>query len=312
MKKGKKMNESVKKKDEVIKHLYFFDDLTYHVERICLEKNIDRNKIRLIKTKIWSHLNDAFACLDMGYQDYNLINWDHVCADLGDKIDKSEKVYDMAISQGCNGEYAMKSFASKFEQKYDKLFSKKVSNVRVAHFLTTPDNPFYSDFQIGVSRGDNLLQQCKAVVDELTGEKSPVKIAVFDDCIQTGKGTKAVVDNIKQLLDATYLDCQIDIIGFIGCEKTMNDFHKQGFGTMTGVMLRGDTYPNTWENDIYFLKDLLLSNAVRFTDGTSVAYCDLDWYLKIFPLTPDLKSNSYTKLKAYLKEEGLLETLEAL
>ena len=49
----------------MIKHLYFFDDLTYHIERICKQKGMDNNKIGEIKRNEWKFLNEAFSKLDI-------------------------------------------------------------------------------------------------------------------------------------------------------------------------------------------------------------------------------------------------------
>lgn len=296
----------------MIKHLYFLDDLTYHVERICRNKEVREEKIGEIKRNIWIYLNDAFSCLDMSYQDYVLVNWQHVSEDLGDKLYRKQKKYDVIVSQGCNGDYALKSFCEMYQSKYNDAVTDKIRNVRVAHFLNDVEDPFYSDFTIGVSRGKDLLQQCKDIVDDFIDKPGKLKIAVFDDCIQTGKGTKAVVDDIEQLLNSANKIYELDVIGFIGCEDTMMKFFQDGHYIETGVMLRGKTYPECWDNDIYFLKDLLLSSSIRFVDGTSVAYCDIDWYLKIFPLTKDLKNNSYIRMREYLKSCSLIEDLEAL
>ena len=296
----------------MIKHLYFLDDLTYHIERICRKKEINEEQIGEIKRNVWKYLSEAFSCLDMSYQDYVLVNWQHVSEDLGDKLFRKKKKYDVIVSQGCNGEYALQSFSEMYKAKYGILISDELRNVRVAHFLNNEEDPFYSDFTIGVSQGKELLQQCKEIVDDCVDKKEKLKIAIFDDCIQTGKGTKAVVDDIEQLLDSANIDYELDVIGFIGCEDTMMKFYNLGHYIETGVMLRGKTYPENWDNDIYFLKDLLLSNSIRFTNGNSVAYCDIDWYLKIFPLTKDLKNNSYVKMREYLKSCDLLGDLESL
>lgn len=44
----------------MIKHLYFFDDLTYHIERICKQKGMDNNKIGEIKRNEWKFLMRHF------------------------------------------------------------------------------------------------------------------------------------------------------------------------------------------------------------------------------------------------------------
>lgn len=296
----------------MIKHLYFFDDLTYHIERICKQKGMDNNKIGEIKRNEWKFLNEAFSKLDMASQDYVLVNWQHVSEELGDRLFRKQKKYDLIVSQGCNGDYALHSFSEMYKEKYGISIADELRNVRVAHFLNNADDPFYSDFTIGVIRGGELLQQCKEIVDECINKDGKLKIAVFDDCIQTGKGTKAVVDDIEQLLESANKDYELDVLGFIGCEDTMMKFYNKGHYIETGAMLRGKTYPETWDNDIYFLKDLLLSNSIRFSNGTSVAYCDIDWYLKIFPLTEDLKDNSYIRMREYLRKCNLLDDLESL
>lgn len=297
----------------MIKHLYFFDDLTYHIERICKEKEMGNDEIGEIKRNIWKYLNEAFGDLDMANQDYVLVSWDHVSAELGDRLFRAQKKYDVIISQGCNGEYAMQSLSEMYKNKYGCTIADELRNVRTARFLSDESDPFYSDFTIGVSKGKTLLQQCKDIVDDCVKKEGKLKIAVFDDCIQTGRCTKSVVDDVEQLLETANIDYELDVFGFIFCEDTMNRFNKEGYFVEAGTMLRGKTYPDDWDHDIYFLKDLFLSNAIRFSNGNSVAYCDIDdWYKEIFPMTKDLKNNSIVRLREYLRSINLFEDLEAL
>lgn len=298
--------------ENAVKHLYFFDDLSYHLRRICGEDGIPSERADEIVRKVWAHLTDALSCLEHGSQDFNLVNWEHACTQLAWELNDRELSFDMIVSQGCNGEYALDSLLTLHEQEYGAPFARARANVRVAHFLRDPNNAFYSDFEIGVSKGPSLSEQCEDVARQLTklgptGDR--FRLAVFDDCIQTGEGTSAVVEAILAKMPA---HVETTTLAFVGCQATQNRFRERGWRPIQGVLLRGETYPRAWDHDIYFLKDLFLNNAIRFTDGSSVAYVDGGWFDKIFAGNPEKAAQAITRVKETLEEYGLYKKLEAM
>lgn len=68
--------------ESAIKHLYFFDDLSYHIKRIAENKGFDRQKTDNMLTVVWDYLLQAFHCIDHSNQDFVLVNWEHACSEL--------------------------------------------------------------------------------------------------------------------------------------------------------------------------------------------------------------------------------------
>ena len=297
-----------------LRHLYFFDDLSYHLRRIATEQAIEPERVKLVLSEVWNLILEAMKCLDHRIVDFNLINWDHACAQLADQLEKDGKYYDIVVSQGCNGEYALADLTSTFSKNFGRDLSSACVNVRLAHILDDPTDPFYSSFKIGCSRGAPLDEQI-AVATKLArsyGEKTaPVRIAVFDDCIQTGEGTKYVAEKIREQLGSD-INYKLDLIGFIGCEAVMRRFRATGYETHVGVLLRGKAYPEAWAWDVYFLKDQFLSSAVRFADGTSVPYMAGGWYDKIFAGNPAKATEAFHQIHEVLSESEFLGHLEAM
>lgn len=298
-----------------IEHLYFFDDLTYHLRRIADEMGIGRERTDALVDAAWGQLTRALGCIDHAHQDYVLVNWDHACAQLSYTLAESSARFDVIASQGCNGDYALASLASYHAGKTGVAIAERMHNVRIAHYLNDPDDPFFSDFTLETSRGPSLAEQCATVaraVDEVAATREgPVRLAIFDDCIQTGEGTWAVAEGILgQVADG--VEVAVSGVAFIGCEATMNRLRAAGWTNHLGVLLRGETYPAAWKWDVYFLKDLFLDNAVRYADGTSVAYMDGGWFDKIFPGDPAEAQRAFRALRALLEEAGVYARLEAM
>jgi hypothetical protein len=188
-------------------------------------------------------------------------------------------------------------------------------NVRVAHFLEDTNDAFHSTFRIGVSSGDSLEAQCSKVAEEIGNLPSrgngPKRVAIFDDCIQTGEGTRAVTELILSAL-GTENAVECSTIGFVGCEATLERFRQRGWGIECGVLLRGKTYPESWDWDIYFTKDLLLDNAIRYVNGTSVAYMNGGWFDKIFGGDWRGATVAFQELRAILERSEIYAALESM
>lgn len=298
-----------------LRHLYFFDDLSYHLKRIAAEQNIDERKTEKVLSDVWDLILEAMKCLDHRKVDFNLFNWDHACAQLADELNTDRKFYDIIVSQGCNGEYALANLNATYIRSFNEDLSAHCVNVRLAHILDDPTDPFYSSFKIGCSRGAPLDDQI-AVATDLAREiakvrNSSVRIAVFDDCIQTGEGTKYVAEKIRQQL-GNDIGYSLDLIGFIGCEAVMRRFRASGYDTHIGVLLRGKAYPEAWAWDVYFLKDQIITSAVRFADGTSVPYMAGGWYDKIFAGNPARATEVFHQIHEVLSGSGFQQHLEAM
>ena len=298
-----------------IENLYFFDDLTYHIKRICDIENRDRVELNSLLTSLWDLLLDSFKCVNHKKVDINIVNWEHACAALSFELKNHNKSYDFMISQGCNGEYAMTDLNNMFNQKYGCKLSQFTPNVRLAHLLDDPSDPFYSTFKLGVSKGEPLDDQIKRVSDEIilnyksTGTKQ--RLATFDDCMGTGEGSKYVAKGVMKNLEGV-VPFEMDMVAFIANESTMYRFQEMGFKTHLGVLFRGDVYPHDWSSDIYFLKDQFLSSAIRYTDGTSVPYMAGGWYDKIFEADPKRATELFYEIQSLLEKFDYLQPLEDL
>lgn len=298
-----------------IRHLYLFDDLSFHIKRIGIAQGISVSTLEETLETVWQRLLDSFKCIDHRRTDFNLINWEHACAQLAFELKNRELTYDVMVSQGCNGEYALADLNEQFANSYGCRVTEHATNIRLTHLLEDPSNPFYSAFKIGVSKGAPAEQQIRDVADEIAERfdrrKTRVRVALFDDCIGTGTSAKYLAQRLRHDLEGR-AEIALDIVAFVGNESAMYMFQKMGFGTHVGTLFRGKVYPEAWAWDIYFLKDQFLSNALRYTDGTSKSYMAGGWYDKIFAADPERATRMYEEIASLLAKQGILSALEAM
>lgn len=263
-----------------IAHLYFFDDLTYHINRLStIDPDVDKlDALRISRRMGW----ELLLCLEPTHQDATLVPWEHALSQLLWQIRTRERP-DVLVSQGANGEYALDSINQAYQKETGRPIAELRENIRIAHFLNDTSDPFHSDFSLGSSSTTGLSERA-AEIANISGHSREVHIAVFDDCIQTGEGTRRVLAELKQAFGLySRSTVRFSTLSFIGCEATLDKLRSDNIDSTTGVLLRGQTYPETWSNDIYFLKDLFLPNSLRFSDGTQGAYVDDErWMARIF------------------------------
>lgn len=294
-----------------IPHLYFFDDLSYHVKRIMNERAGSHTAVPAAIGTVRQHLHAILGCLDPAQQDYTLVPWDHAVHALAYELNERQDKYDFVISQGCNGEYAMNSLLEVFSKKAGRDLCTSYGNVRIAHMLVDSSDAFHSEFQLKESSGPKLRSRVVELLDDLD-RRSSLNVAVFDDCIQTGKGTQKIVDLVEEATKGVQ-SIQVSTIGFLACESTQAAFSARGYQTRHGVLLRGDAYPKSWDYDVYFLKDLLLPNSIRFVDGTSRAYMDDKyWMARIFGNEPECATQLLRALRSELQRLELYDALVEL
>lgn len=298
-----------------IRHLYFFDDLSFHIKRIADERGDDPQQTARVLRESWSIVLAAFGCLDHGHQDFNLVNWEHACAQLSFVLKTQERTFDVLVSQGCNGQYALEDLNRRHLEHYGHVAAVEIPNVRLAHILEDPSDPFYSQFTLGVSKGKPLDEQCADVAELITGmhqrTRSRIRVGIFDDCMGTGQGSEAVADKVIERLGDD-VPFEMHMVAFVGNEETMYRLQGRGWPPWVGVLFRGRSYPNAWDWDIYFLKDQILGNAIRYADGSSEPYLAGGWYDKIFPADPEGATRHFERLRTYLDDEGMLAPLEAM
>ncbi|MFC4506702.1 MULTISPECIES: hypothetical protein [Streptomyces] len=296
-----------------IARLYFFDDLTYHLRRICRAQQLpDADTNRLLTTAV-DRVHQALAGLDPAHQSAVQVTWEHACTQLAFDLHRSGASFDLLVSQGCNGQHAGDSLLAEFTTAYDRPLAAATANVRSTHLLTDPADAFHSDFRIAASSGAPLDEQCRTALgpalSKHQGNTEPLRVAVFDDCIQTGQGTQAVTEHLIKALP-TGQAAEIHTIGFIACQATQQRFAERGWHPAQGVLLPGATYPDSWDTDIYFLKDLILNNAIRYTNNTSEAYIDNpEWMKKIFARDPAAAAHALNSLRTTLTEQGIYQHL---
>ncbi|MCB9988297.1 MAG: hypothetical protein H6868_03060 [Rhodospirillales bacterium] len=302
------------KETSPIEHLYLFDDLSIHLKRISKEIDAPQEETEDLLEKVWSLILDSVKCIDLKRVDVNLINWEHACAQLAFQLKNANRMYDIMVSQGCNGEYAMRDLNSLHKENYGYLVAENTPNVRLAHLLDDPSDPFYSTFKLGTSKGRPLDEQINDVAEiarkmfQKRGTK--IRLAVFDDCMGTGEGSKYVGEKLLEFLPD--VPVSLHMVAFIGNESAMYRFQSMGFETHVGVLFRGKVYPESWKWDIYFLKDQFLSSAIRYTDGTSVPYMAGGWYDKIFAGNPEKATQIFHQVRDILSEAGYLAKLESM
>jgi hypothetical protein len=280
-----------------VRHLYFFDDLSYHLRRLAGTNG------ELVR-RISDLLLEALKCLDHEAQDYTFVPWEHACSSLAYVLDRGECRYDITVSQGCNGEHAFKSLS--LSKAGARLGAHR--NVRIAHFLSDSADPFFSKFQLSSSSAVSLEQQLDDAAAQIAAVARNARVAVFDDCIQTGEGTLYVLRELRRRVP----DCTFEAVGFIVSEGTARRMLRDGIEVQAGVLLRGEVYPHAWDWDVYFTKDLFLPNAVRFQDGTSRAYVDGGWFDKIFGRSPERARELFLEMKRACVAAGVYESLVAL
>lgn len=280
-----------------VRHLYFFDDLGHHLRRMTGPNSE-------VVREVSNLLLQVFQCLDHANQDFTFVPWAHACESLAYELDRGDCRYDFTVSQGCNGEHAFNSLRA--SRAANRLGVHR--NVRIAHFLKDSEDPFFSDFKLGSSTGVPLDEQFDDVAANIARVVRRGRVAVFDDCIQTGEGTLHVLRELQRRLP----ECTFDAVGFIVSEGTARRMLGDRLAVHAGVLLRGDVYPHTWDWDIYFTKDLFLPNAVRFQDGTSRAYVDGGWFEKIFGADPERARRLFLDMKRACVAAGLYDSLVAL
>lgn len=293
----------------MIRHLYFFDDLTFHLRRVVRERTGDPDREAGIARMSRAYMAELVTCMDGAHQDYTLVPWEHAVAQLAWLLRQQPERYDLIIGQGANGEWALRSLSEAYSEKSGAAAADLLENVRVARYLSDPGDPFYSAFELRTTSGPSVAERCGEIARQLP-EGKVVQVAVFDDCIQTGKGTAHVIEAFRSALDRNGREAVIDTLSFIGCEATLDEFRDNGIRSMTGVLLRGETYPQSWDWDVYFLKDFFLPNALRFSDGTQMAYVDdEEWIGKIFAGDRDRATRGIQKFRDHLTDLGLLDEL---
>lgn len=296
-----------------IASLYLFDDLTYHLRRISRDQQLPEHDTNRLLTTAGDRVHQALAGLDPARQSAVQVTWSHACTQLAWDLNRSGAAFDLLVSQGCNGQYAADSLLAEFTTTYQRPLATTTANVRSTHLLTDPDDAFHSDFRIAVSSGAPLDHQCRTALEQALPSRrdaaEPLRIAVFDDCIQTGQGTQAVTEHLVKALPAGQA-AEIHTIGFIACQATQQRFAERGWHPAQGVLLPGATYPDSWDTDIYFLKDLILDNAIRYTNNTSQAYIDNpDWMSRIFARDPAAATQALSSLRTALTEHGIYQHL---
>ena len=293
----------------MISHLYFFDDLTHHLVRVVREKAVGHELGAEVARMSREYAAELIACLDGAVQDCTLVPWEHAVEQLAWLLQGRPGRYDLIIGQGANGESALRSLDEAYSARTGTRVAQHLENVRIARFLSDPQDPFHSDFELRTTVGLSVAERCSEMVAKLPADRAS-RVAVFDDCIQTGKGTGHVVDAVRTALTDSGREATVDTLSLIGCGQTLDHFSAQGVDSVTAVMLRGQTYPESWDWDVYFLKDFFLPNAIRFTDGTQHAYVeDEAWMARVFGGNPERAILCIKRMRAELAELGLLDAL---
>src|ERR1700684_2091603 len=87
------------------RHLYFFDDLTYHVRRLAVAR-LSANATAALLREVGGHVNTALGALDYAAQDYTRCTWDGAAIQLAWELADRDARFDLLVSQGVNGDYA--------------------------------------------------------------------------------------------------------------------------------------------------------------------------------------------------------------
>jgi len=301
--------------DGPIRHLYFFDDLSFHIQRIARERRAPDAWTGEVLRRVWSLLLDALACVDRGTVDPTLVSWDHACAQLSVALELGRQTFDLAITQGCAGEQVLAALNSRHLAEYGHVVAPPGPNVRLTHIFDDPGDPFYSSSTLGISRGEPVDRQCDAVAAAIVAryerERALVRVLLLDDCIYSGASTSYLADELIARVGAA-VPYELSVAAFLAGERAARRFRARGMPTLCGVVLRGDMPPDGWESDVYFTKDQIVANALRFADGTSTGYFVGGWYDKVFPEDPERATRAFVRIREYLDEEGILAELEAM
>lgn len=299
-----------------IRRLYLFDDLTAHVERIAPACGLEAERLADVVSTIRETLLTVMACVDRRHQTVMVVDWEHACAQLSFYLGTQGRAYDVVISQGANGQYGADDLDRRHRERYGGRVLGRHANVRVTHFYEERADPFYSDITLGVSRGRPLDEQCReaaaAATDTFGGGSEPVRIAVFDECIATGHSTETVADAVAAAIGED-VPHELEVLAFVGSEGSLRRLAGRGWTTWAGVVLPGAFMPVEWDVDLHLVRDQVLTDALRFADGTTQAPFEAEgWYERIFVADPRRAADAFRELRAFLGAEGLLDSLEAL
>jgi hypothetical protein len=130
------------------------------------------------------------------------------------------------------------------------------TDVAAARVLEDPENAFYSPHRIAHRDRSDLGRPV-----ELPGGARPL---VIDDCVHTG----TTFDEVVRITRAR----PGRLITGLCNEMTLRRLERSGWDVVYGVLLPGPVYPESYETDLYCVRDFVVEDAVRFADGSSSSF----------------------------------------
>ncbi|MDI6104310.1 hypothetical protein QLQ12_37530 [Actinoplanes sp. NEAU-A12] len=235
----------------VVQSVYLLDDLSDRIRERAHSAGLGPSETSTLLAAARRTTLEAAAAFPLGEVSVDLITWEHVTESLRVRLGSlpAPSVTAETLVLGDGGA----RLASIIEAWGIRLPGRV--EIPVAKVLEDPANAFYSPHHIRQRDRKPLAVGTVSNAGELI---------VVDDCVQTGMTFDAVAA-------ATGARSGSIITGICN-EATLGRLRADGWTVHYGVLLPGPTYPDSYSTDLFCVRDFVVTDAVRFADGSSTSY----------------------------------------
>ena len=273
----------------VVATVYLLDDLSGRVAVRGADSGLAPDVVADLVADVRNTTLRAAAAFPLGAVSVELLSWQHVLDSLRVRLGSvasSAEGFDATLVLGEGGARLAVDLAAwgcSLPERHD---------VAVAKVLDEPDNAFYSPHSIA-RRDREPLQPPAAPLGR-------ARLLVVDDCVQTGMTFDEVVrvSGVRPGRVVTGL-CN---------EATLRRLEEAGWEVVYGVLLPGPTYPDSYETDLFCVRDFVVEDAVRFSDGSSTSYSSGgDWLEVLYGSSSaaSVVADDWQRLTARLRAHGV-------
>jgi hypothetical protein len=235
----------------VVSTVYLIDDLSGRVASHAAGGVIGPDLAAELVADVRATTLRAAAAFPLGRVAVELISWEHVLDSLRLRLDGLACAdLDVTLVVGRGGSRLAADLAlwgTAFPERRD---------VAAARVLEDPNDAFYSPHRIAHRDRSDLSGS--------VGLGPGARALVIDDCVHTG----TTLDEVVRISDVR----PGRLITGLCNETTLGRLERIGWEVVYGVLLPGQTYPESYETDLYCVRDFVVEDAVRFADGSSTSF----------------------------------------
>lgn len=271
----------------VVATVYLLDDLSERVVADAARRGLPRQVADDLVADVRATTLRAAAAFPLGQVSVEIISWAHVCDSLRTRLRSAPPApADVTLVLGEGGARLASAL-----QEWGHQLPGRV-DLSVAKVLDDPDNAFYSDHRIA--------QRDRGPLDALPASARDARPLVVDDCVQTGM----TFDEVVRVCGAR----AGTVVTGLCNEATLARLGEAGWEVVYGVLLPGATYPESYETDLFCVRDFVVEDAVRFADGSSTSYSSGGDWLEVLYGSPEVGSTvsaDWQRLAATLQRAGV-------